>query len=402
MPRSSSTHSTPHSDQRAVRRPARRATSLVALAAVTALAPLVVAAPAPAGVMFPRVSPDSAITTIVGTGAAGYEGDGGSATSATLKQPRDTAVGPDGSLYITDTFNNVVRRVDPDGVISTFAGTGEPAFGGDGGPATEAQLHWPHDVTVDDAGNVYIADSNNQRIRVVNTEGVISTIAGNGDGGYNGDDIPAVEASMRFPKSVAIFGGGLFFADSLNSRIRRVDLTSGIITTVAGSGERGFGGDGGPALEALFDIPQRIAIDDAGNLYIADTRNNRVRFVDMATGLITTVVGTGEDGYGGDNGPAVDAMISTPRGIALGGQNNLYIADSGNNCVRRVNLGNGQVYTVVGTGEPGYAGDGGRSAEALVDGPRGLSVNPDGSLVVADTKNNVIRLVMPDVAPAQK
>ena len=372
-------------------------TVLIGLAAAV---PLVGLAPvAPAGVIFPRVSPDSVITTVVGTGEAGYTGDGGTATEATLRQPRDTAVGPDDSVYITDTLNNVVRRVAPDGIISTFAGTGEEGYGGDGGPATAAQLHWPHDVTVDDAGNVYVADSNNQRIRMIDTAGTITTIVGNGESGYNGDGIPATEASMRFPKSIALYGGSLYFADSLNSRIRAVDMSTGLISTVAGNGERGYGGDDGPALEAMFNIPQRIAIDDLGNLYVADTRNNRIRFIDMATGLIRTVVGTGEDSYTGDEGLAVDATISTPRGIALGGQNNLYIADSGNHAIRRVNLGNGNIYTVVGTGEPGYEGDGGPSGDADVDGPRGLSVTPDGSLIVADTKNNVIRLVLPALPP---
>jgi sugar lactone lactonase YvrE len=343
----------------------------------------------------PRVTPNSLITTIAGTGEAGFSGDGGPATEATFVQPRDTAVGPDGSIYVTDTRNNVVRVISPDGTISTFAGTGEPGYAGDGGPANEALLTWPHDVTVDEAGNVYIADSNNSAIRMVDAAGIITTIAGTGENGFNGDGLPALETQLKLPKSVAWYDGDLYFADSLNHRIRKVDSPEGTVTTVAGIGEQGYGGDGGPATAALLNTPQRIDLDSDGNIYLADTKNNRIRMIAASTGVITTVVGTGEAGYGGDDALAVDALIDTPRGIALADDGNLFVADSGNHRVRRVNLVNGNIYTVVGTGEAGYDGDGATAAAARVQGPRGLTITDDRRLIIADTINNVIRMVTP-------
>lgn len=359
-----------------------------------ALAATALAAAAGPGIAAPdRIGAGSPITTLAGTGDAGYSGDGGPAADASMTQPRDTAVGPDGSIFVADTLNNRVRRIDPSGTVTTYAGTGVGGYSGDGGPAVDAQLAWPHDVTVDARGNLYIADSNNQRIRKVDTDGVITTIAGTGKTGYNGDDRPAVTALLKYPKSVALQGHALYFADSLNQRIRKVNLNTGMIKAVAGSGVKGFGGDGGPAELASFDVPQRIAFDSAGNLFIADTRNNRIRQVDAATGTIRTVVGTGVSGYGGDGGPAVHAAISVPRGLALADDATLYIADSGNHVIRRVNLANGVIRTVVGTGEPGYAGDGGAAGAARLRGPRGLSVDLEGDLVIADTLNNVVRIV---------
>jgi sugar lactone lactonase YvrE len=370
----------------------RRTRRVVTTAALACSATLTVTTLSHAEVV-PRVTPNSIITTIAGTGDPGYSGDGGPATQATFLQPRDTAVGPDGSIYVTDTRNNVVRRIDPDGIVTTVAGTGQQGYSGDGGLATEATLTWPHDVTVDEGGNVYIADSDNHVIRMVDTAGVITTIAGTGVRGFNGDGLPAVETELRNPKSVSLYDGDVYFADSLNHRVRVIDADSGIISTVAGSGEEGYGGDGGPATDAMLHTPQRIDLDSQGDLYIADTKNNRVRRVDAASGLIETIVGTGEAGYGGDDGPAVEATVDTPRGLALADDGNLYVADSGNHRVRRVNLVNGRIYTVVGTGSPGYSGDHGESAEALVQGPRGLTVTPNYELIIADTANNVIRFV---------
>lgn len=350
-----------------------------------------------------RVAAGSPISTIAGTGTGGESGDGGPAVAAELRQPRDTAVAADGSIVVVDTLNNRIREIAPDGTISTIAGTGVAGSEGDGGPATEAQLKLPHDVAFDAAGNLYIADANNNLVRRVDTEGIITTVAGTGQRGYNGDDIPAVTAELRNPKSVLVVGDSLYIADSLSYRIRRVDLTSGLISTVAGNGEKGYGGDGGPALEAMLDTPQRIAADDAGNLYVADTKNNRIRMIDAATTTISTVLGTGEPTYTGDRGPAVEATVSVPRGVTVD-RNWLYVADSGNHVVRRVNLNTGIVRTVVGTGEPGFAGDGGPAGDAQVAGPRGLSVDAAGDLVIADTKNNAVRLaeaVPPPVEPEQ-
>ncbi|MFZ2504282.1 MAG: hypothetical protein WAW88_16600, partial [Nocardioides sp.] len=238
-----------------------------------------------------KVEPQSVISTIAGSGKAGFSGDGGPADQAEVNKPRDTAVGPDGSLYIADTFNDRIRKISPDGTISTVAGNGTHDFGGDGGPATEASLSWPHDLTVDSSGVLYFADSNNHRVRRVDLDGTITTVVGTGVSGSSGDGGPATEARIQNPKSVVVSGDSLYLS-AIDDKVRKVDLTTGIITTIAGTGQPGFGGDGGPALEAQLDTPQRLAVDSQGNIYIADTGNSAIRRVDVGTGVMTTVAGT--------------------------------------------------------------------------------------------------------------
>ena len=256
-----------------------------------------------------RVDGAGIITTIAGTGERGYGGDGGLAVEARLNNPTGLAVDGTGALYIADRGNDQVRRVDPTGTITTVAGTGERGFGGDGGPAVEARLNNPEGVAVDGSGSLYIADSGNRRVRRVDTSGTLSTVAGNGGRGFGGEGGPAVRASLNHPAGVAVDGSGnLYIAESGENMIHRVDGT-GTITTIAGTGESGFSGDGGPAAMAGLDFPQRVAVDGAGNLYIADTYNHRIRRVD-ASGTITTVAGTGERGLGGDGGPAAAAQLT--------------------------------------------------------------------------------------------
>lgn len=341
------------------------------------------------------VSGTAIIETVAGT-SRGFAGDGGPALAAQLNQPRDTAVAADGTIYVTDTFNNRIRRIDPDGTISTIAGTGDPEYNGDGIPATSATLHWPHDVTVDDDGTVYIADSGQHRIRMVDDQGVITTVAGTGEPGSTGDGGPATEARITNPKSVVLHDGSLYFS-SLEDKVRRVDLTTGIITTVAGTGVPGYSGDGGPATAAQLDSPQRLAIDSTGTVYVADTGNNVVRRIDPLTGTISTIAGTGTAGLSGNGAAAVDAEIDHPRGLALAGDSTLYIADSDNHRVRRVDLVTGVIRRVAGSVR-GFSGDGGPANEAQLFQPRGLTVMADGSLLVADTFNDRLRLIRP-VAP---
>jgi sugar lactone lactonase YvrE len=345
---------------------------------------------------------DSTINTVSGS-ERGFAGDGGPAAQALLNQPRDTAVAADGTIYVADTFNNRIRMIAPDGTISTVAGTGSPDYNGDDIAATSASLRWPHDVTVDEGGVVYIADSAHHRIRMVTTDGVITTVAGTGQPGSTGDGGPATAARIQNPKSVVVHDGSLYFS-SLEDKVRRVDLTSGVITTVAGTDVAGYSGDGGPATSATLDSPQRIAVDSVGNLYVADTGNSVVRRIDAGTGVITTVAGDGTPGSSGNGTLATTAQIDHPRGLALDGDQMLYIADSDSHCVRRVNLETGIIRRVAGTMEKGFSGDGGPAREAQLYQPRGLSVTPDGDLLIADTFNDRLRMVVsaPPAPPAEE
>ena len=329
------------------------------------------------------------IATFAGTGTAGFAGDSSTAIQARLANPTGVAVDGAGNLYIADSHNDRIRRVDPSGTIVTFAGGGD-AFG-DGGPALEAQLDFPADLAVDGAGNVYIADALNRRIRRVDPSGTIVTFAGGGNA--LGDGSPALEAQLDYPAGVAVDGAGnVYIADLGSNRIRRVD-PSGTIATVAGTGKRGFAGDGGAAVEALLANPTDVAVDEAGNIYIADAYNGRIRRVDIS-GTIATIAGTGERGFAGDGGPAVDAQLADPLGVAVDGAGNLYIADAYNYRIRRVDL-SGTIATIAGTGERGFAGDGGAAVTARLDLPTGVEVDGAGNLYIADAYGNRILKLTP-------
>jgi sugar lactone lactonase YvrE len=288
----------------------------------------------------PGVNAQGIITTVAGNGTAGFGGDGGPATSARLNSPFGVAVDSSGNLFIADFQNHRIRKVDAiTGIITTVAGSGPTGFlaggfSGDGDPATSARLNSPFGVAVDSSGNLFIADSFNDRIRRVDAStGIITTVAG---GGFVfGDGGPATSARLDFPSGVAVdSSGNLFIADTLNERIRRVDASTGIITTVAGGGF--VLGDGGPATSATLVLPFGMALDAVGNLFIADRFNDRLRKVDAATGIITTVAGIGTAGFSGDGGPATSASLAEPVGVALGAAGNLFIADSSNQRIRRV------------------------------------------------------------------
>ena len=317
--------------------------------------------------------------------------DGVLATGTTLYSPSSVAVDTAGNLYLADRENNRVRRIDAAGMVATFAGTGDRGFSGDGGLAVEAQLDRPSAVAVDAAGQVYIADSGNQRIRRVNVGGRIATIAGTGSAGFGGDGMLGTSASLDNPIGLAADAvGNVYVADSGNQRIRRIDL-QGIITTVAGTEEPGYGGDGGAATEALLDGPTGVAADTAGNLYVADHRNQRVRRIDAA-GVITTIAGTGESGYGGDGAAATEALLDGPTGVAADTAGNLYVADYRNQRVRRIDAA-GVITTVAGTGESGYGGDGAAATEALLDGPFGVAALDPGNVYVAELSNHRVRRI---------
>ena len=335
-----------------------------------------------------KVSSLGVITTVAGVGIGGYSGDGGPAISAHLSAPNGVAVDGGGNLYIGDAWNGRLRKV-ASGIITTVAGNDTHSYSGDGGPAVNAQLNYPRSVAVDASGNVFIADLANQRVRRVSASGIITTVAGNGTAGYSGDLDLATKAQLNLPETVVVDGtGNLFIDDSQNYRIRRVS-PSGIITTVAGNGTQGYSGDGGPATLAQLYEPAGIAVDTAGNLYIADIGASRVRKV-SAAGLITAFAGNGTSGSAGDGGPALSAQLDYPYGLAFDGAGNLFIACGAT--IRKVST-DGIITTVAGTGTWGYSGDGGPALEAQLSGAYSVGVDLAGNLFIGDTQNSRVRMV---------
>lgn len=336
-----------------------------------------------------RITANGVISTVAGTGQAMFNGDTDTATTATLSSPRDLAIDTSGNIYIADTNNTRIRRLTTQGRLTTVAGSGLFGLQGDDGPATRAALAGPRGVAVDATGNVYIADSLNNRIRKVTTDGNITTVAGGNNPGFSGDGGQASFAQLNRPTSVAVDrNGNIFFADSLNNRVRRIN-PQGIITTIAGTSVNGFRGDNGPGTAAQLNSPEGVAVDAAGNVFIGDTENHRVRKV-TPQGIITTVAGS--DTGSGDNGPAVQARLFQPAGIALDASGNVYISDSNNHRVRVVSPA-GNIQTVAGNGSAGYSGDNGIATSAQLFSPGGLAVDRSGALFIADTGNHVIRRV---------
>ncbi|RKP54029.1 hypothetical protein D7Z26_11610 [Cohnella endophytica] len=335
------------------------------------------------------------ISTVAGNGSGGYSGDGGAATSAQLRVPWAVAIDSSGNLYIADAANHRIRKVDKStGNISTVAGNGSFGYSGDGGLATSAQLNGPRGVAIDSDGNLYIADTGNHRIRKVDPSGIVSTLVGNGVAGYSGDGGAATSAQVSMPYRVATDSvGDLYIVDANNFRIRKVDKLTGNISTLVGNGVRGSGGDGGAATSAQVDFPYGLAFDSLGNLYIADNRGARIRKVDKLTGNINTVAGTGVSGYSGDEGAATLAQLYSPSGLAFDGSDNMYIAEGSNPLIRKVDQSTGIISTVAGNGSNGYSGDGGAATSAELYGPSGLAIDSSGNLIIADTNNNVIRKV---------
>lgn len=381
-----------------------------------------------------RVDPKtSRISTVAGTGNAGFNGDGRQATDTDLFQPSGVAVAPDGAIIIADSKNHRVRRVAPDGTVSTIVGTGETATGGDGGPPSSATLDTPASVAFDPAGNLFVSDIGASHIRRVSRDGfsiatlplvtsmptalafdeggdlfvadtgdhrvvrvdagtgVATPFAGNGLAMFAGDGGLASDASLDYPIGVAVEGdGGVLVADAGNHRVRRVGADSRI-TTVAGNGHVSLAGDGSRARDAELAQPIGVATGEDGALFIADTQNAVVRKV-ASDGTITTIAGTGEPGFGGDGGPATSARLQFPTALVATRDGGLLIADSWNHRIRRVSR-DGLITTIAGNGHPGTAGDGGPATDAFLDAPGGVAVDGSGVVYIADTENNRVRRV---------
>jgi trimeric autotransporter adhesin len=337
------------------------------------------------------------IQTVAGCGIQGYAGDGESAIVAQLYWPACIAFDRKDNMFIADQWNNRIRRIDAiTGIITTVAGNGIPGYSGDNITATSAEINLPAGLCVDDSDNIFIADFNNNRVReVVNATGFIYTIAGNGIEGIVGDGGPATAAEIDHPHQTACDNhGDVYISDENNNKIRKVVLSTGVISTVVGTGRPGYAGDGGPAITAELNSPKCIFLDDSDNMYIADWLNNRIRKVSVLTGFISTVAGNGMPGFDGDNGPATAAELNDPYRVALDSSGNMFIADGSDNRVRWVNKTTHTINTLAGNGESGFWGDGGPAQDAELDYPPGVAVNKAGNVFIADLRNNRIREVV--------
>lgn len=335
--------------------------------------------------------PQFTISTVAGNGTTGYSGDGGQALNASLDSPVGLFIDAAGNIYFADENNNRIRKIAPNGVITTIAGTGAAGFSGDGGQATAATLNGPNHVAMDPAGEVVFTDVGNNRIRKIAADGIISTIAG-GASGYCGDGGPAIKACLNRPWDVVYdSNGNLFIPDSLNSVVRKVD-TKGIITTVAGNGVQGFSGDNGPATAASLNAPACVSLDASGNLFIADGPHIRR----VSQGVINTIAGTGTAGATGDGGVALSAEIRAGC-LRLDSQENVFFSDATDSRVRVI-LANGNVFTIAGNGTSGSSGDGGLATSATLD-PNSLQFSASGSIYVSDASHERIRLLTPVLQP---
>ena len=356
-----------------------------------------------------QTAPAFNISAVIGNGTAGFTGDGSAALSAEVNFPSSMAMDKSGNLYIADSANYRIRKVDTSGNISTIAGTGGTGNAGDGKAATAAQFGPPGGIAVDSSGNVYFSDTGNHVIRKIGTDGNISRFAGTGTLGFSGDItqytsptaaiVLASNAQVSGPTGIAVDSkGNVYFSDTGNNRIRRVSVKDSSITTIAGNGTGNYYGDGAGAAYAEINHPTGMAFDAADNLYFADSLNHRIRKIAAADGKISTVAGFGTPGKADNGGLAVNSLLHYPSSVSVDANGNLYIADFINNRVRMVTT-NGLISTIAGSGRFGNSGDGGPALAARMYFPCSVWVDPAGKVYVIDSLNTRIRLLTP-LAPA--
>ena len=348
----------------------------------------------------PARAAEPQIDTVAGAGRPGNNGDAGSATELNIDQPFGVEVGPDGALYVTEVGMHRVRRVDlKTGRMTTVAGSGKKGYAGDGGPAVEALLNEPYEVRFDAQGNLVFVEMQNHLVRRIDHKsGIISTIAGTGTAGFSGDGGPATAATFRQPHSIAFDrSGALFIADIGNHRIRRIDPENGMVDTVAGTGDKRLPVAGTPARGQPILGPRALTVE-GNTLWIALREGNSIWRLDLQSGLVAHVAGSGQRGFSGDGGPPLEATFDGPKGIAVDAQGRLFIVDTENQAIREVDPKRGTIRTIAGAGPAarGYGGDNGPATQAKMDRPHGICVGPDGSVYIGDTNNHRVRRVRID------
>ncbi len=337
------------------------------------------------------------VKTIAGNHTDGFSGDGGPAVNAAVSQPFGLVIGPDGALYVCQVGSHVVRRVDlKSGVITTAAGTGEAGYSGNDGPATKAKLNEPYEVRFDNDGNMFFVEMINNIVRRVDAKtGVISLVAGTGEKGFSGDGGPATQAQFNRPHSIALDNdGNLYICDIGNHRVRKVDLESGIVTTFGGTGERKPTPDGAAISGTPLNGPRALDFDGARSLILALREGNAVYRMDLSKGTLHHLAGTGQKGYTGHGGPAKAARLSGPKGVALGPNGDIYLADTESHTIRVIRAATGNIETIVGDGKQGDGPDG-DPHKCRLDRPHGVFVDSAGQVYIGDSSNHRVRVFSP-------
>lgn len=338
------------------------------------------------------------VRTFAGTGVKGNSGDGGSAEKAQLNNVFGIVRGPDGALYICDCDNHTVRRVAPDGTITTYAGNGTRGYSGDGGPATKASMNEPYEVRFDAAGDLYVVEMRGQVVRKIDSKtGIISTVAGTGQAGFSGDGGSATAAQLHAPHSIQFDrNGDLYICDILNHRIRKVDMKTGIITTIAGTGEKKTAPDGSKFTGSPVYGPRALDLDADGNFWLALREGNAIYKLDLKAGTMHHIAGVGgKSGFTGNGGPAREAKLGGPKGVSVAPNGDIYFADTETHSIRYIDLKRGTVEVLAGNGKRGDGPDGKDPLACQLARPHGVFVDKDGAVYIGDSENHRVRVVLP-------